>query len=817
MQQQLLTDRSTACYHCGEACGSDAVAVDEKSFCCEGCKMVYQILDENEMETYYCLQEQPGISLNGKQRSGRFEYLEDEALLDEIVDFRDGAKTSVRLYIPGIHCTSCVWLLENIYKLDNGITQSSVNFLKRELSLTFNHQQTSLRTISELLHSIGYEPEFRLDQVENKKRSTPDRRLWLKMGVAGFAFGNIMLFSFPDYLAGSATDLDSHGYFTVFFGILNIALGLPVLLFSSSDYLKSAWAALRQGGINLDVPISIGILALFGRSVYEIMTGIGTGYMDSFTGLVFFLLIGRMIQKKTYERLAFDRDYKSYLPLSVTILGQNGIERSTSIHKIGEGVRMLIRNQELVPADATLLSEQCFVDYSFITGESEPVKIEQGETIYAGGRIVGKSALMTATSEVSNSYLTKLWNDAAFDSASTRGNVSSLADRISPHFTLSVLTIAMVAGLMWLPEGAGQGINVFTAVLIIACPCALALSTPFTLGSALNIFSRNGLYIKGIEVIENLSKITDVVFDKTGTLTKSDQADVSFDGGKLTEEEYRMVKSVCKQSVHPLSRKIVGWLESMPLKVVNEFEEVINKGLKATVDGKKLVIGSAEFVAEETGLGMMNQDRSAKYASRVHVAIDGEWKGWFEMRSHYRTGVATLLDDLRKRFGLFLVSGDNDRQKAELETYFSNNSLLFNRKPQEKLDFIKNLQNEDRNILMIGDGLNDAGALQQSNFGIALTDNLSSFTPACDAILDGDAISSMDRFIHFAQKSIRIILWSFGLSLIYNVVGLSFAVTGHLSPLVAAVLMPLSSISIMVFTSVTTILTAKNMGLATWK
>ncbi|MDZ7694913.1 MAG: heavy metal translocating P-type ATPase metal-binding domain-containing protein [Balneolaceae bacterium] len=815
MDSQTLTTETAACYHCGEQCNGDSIHVGGKPFCCEGCKMVYQVLEDNDLENYYCLEDQPGISLNGDRSTKRFDYLDDESVLEELVDFRNEKTTSVTLHIPGIHCTSCVWLLEKLYKLDEGIAKSSVNFLKRELSLVFDHQQTSLRKIAELLYSIGYEPELRLDRIEKKQQTSPGRRLWLKMGVAGFAFGNIMLFSFPDYLAGTSTDLD--GNFAFFFGFLNIALGLPVLFYSSQDYLKSAWAAIRQGGINLDVPISIGILALFSRSVYEILTGIGTGYMDSFTGLVFFLLIGRMIQKKTYERLAFDRDYRSYLPLSVTILDENGAESTTSINKILEGSRMLIRNQELIPADATLLSEQCFVDYSFITGESEPVKIEEGDTIFAGGRIVGKSGLMTATKEVSNSYLTKLWNDAAFDSAPNKLNISSLADRISPHFTLSVLTIAMVAGFMWYPVGTEQSINVFTAVLIIACPCALALSTPFTLGSALNIFSRNGLYIKGIEVIESLSKVTDIVFDKTGTLTKAHQADVSFEGGELTEHDYRIVKSVCKQSVHPLSQKIVGYLERIPLKAVDQFEELINKGIKAMVDGRQLVMGSAKFVQQETGLSLSTRHQSSQAASQVHIAIDGEWKGWFKVRSSYRQGIPELLRNLKERFTTYLISGDNEQQKKELQTYFSSDSLLFNQKPQEKLDFIKNLQNKDKSILMIGDGLNDAGALQQSNFGIALTDDVSSFTPACDAILDGNAIASMDQFISFAQKSIHIILWSFGLSLIYNIVGLSFAVTGQLSPLVAAILMPLSSISIMVFTSVTTHITAKRMGLATWK
>lgn len=808
----METLSKTDCFHCGEPCDEAAVRLDEKSFCCEGCKMVYQILDENELNTYYCLDDQPGTPFKSRQNSNRFEYLDDLSVINRLVDFRNNGRVSVSFYIPNIHCTSCVWLLENLYKLDNGITNSSVNFLKRELTVSFDEDRTSLRSVVQLLASIGYEPELRLEKLDQKASTSPNRRLWLKLGVAGFAFGNIMLFSFPEYLSGST--LNTEGSFHIFFGILNIALALPVLLYSSSDYLKSAWAAVKQRGINLDVPISIGILSLFTRSVYEITAGIGAGYMDSFTGLVFFLLIGRIVQKKTYERLAFDRDYRSYLPISISVINETGNTQSVSIDKLQEGMRMLIRNQELVPADAELRSDGCFVDYSFITGESEPVEVQQGETVYAGGKVVGSSVEMSALTEVSNSYLTKLWNNAAFDDTEQRKNVSSLADRISPHFTLAVLGIAVTAGILWWPTSAEMGLTVFTAVLIIACPCALALSTPFTLGSALNILSNNGFYIKGVDVIERLANATSIVFDKTGTLTKADEAEVEFKGD-LSKEERGLIKSACLQSLHPLSQKIATHIQG-PSFNLGTFNEIINKGISATIDGRQLLIGSALFLEDQLNKSIQNPVKD-KSISIVHIAIDEEWKGWFEITNSYRGGIQELLKNLKDRFSTYLISGDNDSQKAQFAPYFQTNSLRFDQTPQQKLDFIKKLQQKGQQIVMIGDGLNDAGALQQSDFGVALTDNVSSFTPACDAILDGPSLSRMNKFIDFSKASITIIKLSFVLSLIYNVVGLGFAVAGQLSPLVAAILMPLSSISIMIFTTASTHLTAKKMGLQTWK
>ncbi len=816
MNTDILTTEKTACFHCGESCSEDTVYVGEKAFCCSGCKMVYEILDENELNTYYCLESQPGISFKKYKSSGRFDYLDDSSVVDKLTDFKKDNFRSVTFYVPNIHCTSCVWLLENLYKLDPGVTKSSVNFMKREISISFKDDETGLRAIVELLASIGYEPELRLEKLDSKQSATPDRKLWLKLGVAGFAFGNIMLFSFPEYLSGST--LNSQGSFHTIFGILNILLAIPVLFYSAGDYLKSAWAAIRQGGINLDVPISMGVLALFTRSVYEITTGIGAGYMDSLTGLVFFLLIGRIIQKKTYERLSFDRDYKSYLPISVTVAGKNGEERTQSIDRLKEGTSIIIRNRELVPADSLLQSDKCFVDYSFITGESEPVEVIEGETIYAGGKIVGPSAKMETVKEVSNSYLTKLWNESAFDESAQKPAVSSLADRISPHFTMAVLMIAVTAGLLWWPVSVEMGITVFTAVLIIACPCALALSTPFTLGSALNIFSKNGLYIKGIEVIERLANASSIVFDKTGTLTKADRAEVTFHGDSLTGDEEAMIKSAAQHSIHPLSQKIAAGIEIQHGAAVTNFDEIINKGISAEINGNHLCLGSRSFVESYvTGSTIPETPPADRAFSTVHVAIDGSWKGWYEIANSYRSGMEDMLDAFRERLSTYLISGDNDSQQKQFAPFFKEHALRFEQTPQQKLDFIRQLQENGGNVIMIGDGLNDAGALRQSDFGIALTDNISSFTPACDAILDGGSLNKMNKFLDFSQASITVIKLSFGLSLLYNIVGLSFAVAGQLSPLVAAILMPLSSISIMIFTTAGTHLAAKKTGLLTWK
>ena len=802
------------CYHCGEECENRDITIDDKVFCCEGCKTVFQILDENNLCTYYSLDNNAGNTVSTGLERKRFEYLQDVEVQHKLVDFKNGTLTSVTFFIPNIHCTSCVWLLENLNNIDEGVLKGTVNFMKRTVTILFDDSKTSLRNVVELLTTIGYEPNLKLEQLEEKKESSIQRGLWLKLGVAGFAFGNIMLFSFPEYLKMDQSG--SADMFRYFFGGLNILLALPVLLYSSIDYLKSAWAALSQRGVNLDVPISIGIIALFSRSLYEILSGTGAGYFDSFTGFIFFLLIGKVVQKKTFDRLSFDRDYKSYLPISVIRL-ERGEEHSVSVNKLEIGDLVLIRNQELIPADAVLQSEEAAIDYSFITGESEPVSISKGSRVYAGGKIIGCNAELLISKKVEHSYLTQLWENEIFQHENRDQEITTFADRISPYFTVTVLAIAAVSLLIWLSIAPSQAFTIFTAVLIVACPCALALSTPFTLNAAVNILSLNGLYVRSSSVLERLSKATAFVFDKTGTITESEKTNIRFIGGSLDEEGRSLVYSTTKQSIHPLSKKITSHLHNARYFQPDHFEEVPGKGLQATIGSTSVLLGSCSFISERGGFSKEVCVKTNAAGSLTHVVIDGNYAGAFLLENKLRDGLSTLLNELDAQHSTYILSGDNEAESQKLKEAFPNwTGMHFNQTPMQKLEFIGQLHQKNEHVVMIGDGLNDAGALKASDFGIAISDDMSSFSPACDAIAEADKLKNLSTLVDFSQSAFRIILFSFVISLLYNITGLAFAVTGHLSPLVAAILMPASSVSVMAFTNIATRIKANQMKLKIW-
>lgn len=763
--------KASACFHCGEECLDGVIQLEEKTFCCEGCKTVFEILNANNLTDFYRLGTRPGASLRSKKRE-QFAWLDDETIAARLVDFQNDKIVKVTFQLPQIHCASCIWLLENLYKLDKGILSSKVNFLKKEAYITFDKAALSLRKVAEMLAMIGYAPAIHFGNLEQPRQRKPvDRGFYYQLGVAGFAFGNIMLLSFPEYLG-----LAEAGY-QAWFGYLNLLLSLPVIFYSGRGYLQSAWHGLRNRVLGIDMPISLGILALFGRSAFEIISQTGAGYLDSLAGLIFFLLIGKWFQQKTYHRLSFERDYKSYFPVA-GVVKKDGVEKSMALNQLRAGDIAVIKHQELIPADGLLLKGAGLVDYSFVTGESEPVQKEKGELLFAGGRQMGDTIELQLTREVSQSYLTQLWNDDVFSKKTTAG-ASVFANTVGKYFTGFILVVALSTFFYWLPKDVGFAVNAFTAVLIIACPCAAALSVPFTLGNSLTLLARKGMYLKNTQVIENLVKVNTIVFDKTGTITDGSASRLVYEGVPLSEKEQGAVRSVAYHSTHPVSKQINAVYRHLPLMEVTGFEEEAGQGVRGRAGGMEVTIRKS--------------DRGAG------LAINGLEKGRFLMKNQLREGLERLITHWKGRFQLFLLSGDDDREKHKLLGLFREEALLFRQSPKDKLDFIKNLQAKGNKVMMIGDGLNDAGALKQSDTGLVISENTNNFTPACDAILDARQFAALPVLLTFIKGSMRMVYGAYLLALIYNIGGLSIAVQGSLSPVVAAILMPLSSLTIVIF------------------
>ena len=771
------------CYHCGEPCEEELIEFDEKVFCCNGCKMVYEILDENDLCNYYDLQNSPGISLRNRDFEEKFAFLCNKEIEEKLLNYASESLNKVVFHVPAIHCSSCIWLLEHLDTLREGIITSRVNFVRKEVSIDFDPQVITLKTVVELLATVGYEPEINLQNASKNKVKTENRKLFLQIGIAGFCFGNIMLLSFPEYLGFEGLNLDIQR----FISYANIAFSLPVVFYSASNYFTSAYTGLAQRYVNIDVPIAIGIFTLFTRSLYDIITYSGPGYLDSLAGLVFFLLIGKWFQSKTYESLSFERDYKSYFPLAVNrIIGDE--KQVVQVTELAEGDIIEVRNREVIPADAILMSADAAIDYSFVTGEAEAIQKANGDRIYAGGRQVGHPIQLQIIKEVSQSYLTQLWNSDTFQQQS---KYDTLINSISKYFTFGVLLIALVTGIYWYWVAPENILNAVTAVLIVACPCALSLATPFTLGNAMAILGRHKLYLKNTTVLEQLWQTTLIVFDKTGTLTKGTSGNVHFHG-MLSQSDRNLIAATASGSTHPLSRMITAETNFSSLLKPSVLAEHDGQGVKGIVDGHTVLLGAMKWVT-----GSSNSESQKN--TTVYLSIDGEQKGYYTFGNVYRQDINQAISELNK-YKMAILSGDNESEQEKLSALFPNDSeMIFKQKPEDKLTFIKLKQQDGEKVVMLGDGLNDAGALKQADVGIAVTEDISAFTPASDAILFGGNFHALGKYLKFAKSTKNIIIASFAISFIYNIVGLSFAVSAYLTPLLAAILMPLSSITVVAF------------------
>ncbi|MBL7870484.1 MAG: heavy metal translocating P-type ATPase metal-binding domain-containing protein [Cyclobacteriaceae bacterium] len=785
MQREILdpdTEINSVCCHCNQPC-VDTVWRNDKPFCCLGCKTVYEILSDNELCEYYELDTAPGIKIN-EASNDTYAYLDKEEMRKELVEYDSADFTRIQFYIPAIHCVSCIWLLENLQRLCPGVLKSEVNFASKTVRIDFKPNQISLGKLATVLHQIGYSPKINLNKETKVIKS--DTSMLRKLALAGFCFGNVMLFSFPEYLGIDQAD---HALMRIF-SWLNLGVALPVLIYSSRDYFLSAINSFRQYRINIDVPIAIGLIALFARSSYDIITHTGPGYMDSFTGLVFFLLIGRWFQDKTYQGLAFDRDFKSYFPLAVHKQVDNGWI-PVIIYELEPRDKIRIRNEEIIPADCVLLSEVAYVDYSFVSGESKPVKAFVGDHIYAGGKLIGKPILLEVEKKTSQSQLTSLWNHDAFSKPDEK-RYQKIIDQVARAFTWVVLVIAIATGIYWYGEDSSNMWLVVTSVLMVACPCALSLAAPFTYGNMVRVFGQHNFYVKNSAVIEKLAQVDSVVFDKTGTVTTGQKPSIQLIGF-LSDEELGYIRLLSGYSVHPLSTILSNHIRSKVNTTATDFIEFPGIGIQGTVDGNIVKIGSARFTQHTP---MHNPE-----ASYVYVSINSIPKAYFSITTSVRNDVKAMLSHLGKKCTA-LISGDNAAEHEKMSNLFGSSvQLHFNQSPFDKLNFIRQLQQSGKKVLMIGDGLNDSGALQQSDVGIAVTDDTSVFSPACDGILQGNKISKLNQFINLAKASTQVLKISFAISFLYNAIAIGFAVTGHLTPLIAAVLMPLSSITVVGFSS----------------
>lgn len=779
------------CHHCGKDTSQNLVIFNRLPFCCSGCKTVYCLIHENELGNFYSLYPKKGNKPHKKQN---YPFLEDKSFRKKWETFREGEKVQITLNIPSIHCSACIWVLEHLPQIEKGIQSAEVNFTKRKLILFYDEKKIKLQSICYLLNQLGYPPDFSLSSQKKVESQKKKRALWLKIGIAGFAFGNTMFLSIATYFE---TDDPWLMDLRPWFDFIMFAMSLPVVFYAANDYFTHALKSLLNKMWSLDLPIALGVSVLFLKSIHNAFFLQTLPYFDSLTGLVFFLLLGKYMQRKVYDSFSFERDYKSFFPLAVSVLTQENTEKTIHVSEIKKGNQMVLKPDEIIPVDAKAISTSVILDYSFVTGESRDVELKKGAEIFAGGRVKKKAIIVEAQKTLDQSYLIQLWNKNKNGEKSLEKS-HSLADRFSRFFTPTIISISLFSGVIWGFIDPSRVVEIMAAILIVACPCALALSEPFVLGNMLRYFGRIGFYLKNTDAILRIAATDHWVFDKTGTLTQIGNDKVSFFGNKALEDiEKKALRSIVYQSSHPLSKAIFNHLDKYEWSREIQIKQFPGYGIETEIEGHRYRLGSSDFIKRVVSEG--------QNSSCVFVEIDGVYRGGFSIKQNFRRNIELLLRKVGNR-AISILSGDSPHEQDYLEKITPpQTTLLFEQNPFEKIHYIQKL-NKTKKVLMFGDGLNDAGALKRSHAGIAISNQNHMFTPACDAILLGEKLPKFNLIFDTLKESIRWVRISLIFSLLYNLIGISIAIMGYLNPIVAAILMPSSSITVVLLASLSTAL-----------
>lgn len=776
---KALTKEIQKCYHCGSE-GYDGVVHEEKWFCCEGCKQVYELIEGHGLSCYYALGQGNKVAEVG--HSKRWEFLREPKIRERYVRYSDGERTQVEFYLPQMHCKSCIYLLENLSKLNPHVLRSEVDFLQQRVRIYFEEVRLSLEELVGLLSRIGYEPYWGMEGDEADKRAAI-RQGWLKTGLAGISFAIVMMLSLPEYLAWG-TELGEAGLSTMF-RYMSLFFGSIAFLYSASEIYIPAWKGLRKGYLHIDAPIFLSLFVTYSRSVYEITSGVGSGYLDSMSGIIFLLLLGRQYQRIQKQKLAFDKSYLSFFPMGVRVLeqGESKYKLSSELRK---GDVILIGSGEVLPCDGVLLKGDGLIDYHFVTGESEVKEVGVGEVLYSGGRQRGGMLWVQVVKPVSESYWVELWGYNAQKPERVYWN--GFTQKAGRYFGLVIILIALISGGLWYWWDSTKAWHVFTSCLIVACPCSLFLASQFTYGFGRVRLATQGLFMRNGLDMERLSDADTIVFDKTGTLIKPIHSSIRFEKQSDLFDlntVKRLSGCLSMHSSHPMSKAVYTWAEGECVDEVEEFQEHVGKGVSGWINNHFVQLGSAEWL-------------NAKENEGLFLAVNGKIIGRFLLEGDVVSSeMGSMLSKLRSQgYDLWLLSGDVKEQKEAWAAWIDKEKQIYGASPMDKLTIIEKLQQHGKKVLFIGDGLNDMGALRQADYSVVIVHEQNLFAPYADAMMREHSIVRLPHYLNFAQYMKNSLKKIFGFSLLYNMVGIGISVSGLMHPLFAAALMMTSSFSI---------------------
>jgi P-type Cu+ transporter len=796
------------CYHCRTEVPTGAevfgtISGTEEIFCCNGCKAIAGFIVSSGKQEFYSLRGSSTLEPYQEQDLYTKDSLNSEYTYEEYVTGKDIHHREVYITITNIHCSACVWLNEKILSEKKGVKKIRINFASSRAHIVWDDTILQLYDIIETIKSIGYKPVLYSPFKKEKQFHSVTSDLFLRMFVAGFCFGNLMVIStslYSSYFTGIEVDLKR------LFHYLSWVIATPAYLYSGTPFLRSAFYGLKNKTVNMDILLVTGISMAYFYSIYVTISNVGEVYFDSVCMIYFFILFGKYLEALTRENASRKINVLlSKLPEVSTVV-LDGVEQTKLSSTIQAGELILISAGERIPVDGELLTDSVYVDESFLTGESKPIIKKKGDKLFAGSLCADRLIYLRATSSYNNSTLSFLQN--LVESAMLeKPNIQKFTDKIASSFIKLVLSVAIATFVSWFfYSGIEKAIVNTISVLIVACPCALGLSVPITLVIGNMLLSQKGIIIKNPDLIDILSKIHSIFFDKTGTLTLGNLKVIE---EHLTGDKnfiYPLVYSIEKASIHPIATSLCSYLRGKNTAIDNftytnlVLKEYAGKGVEGSVIVKEkehtVIIGNKEYIQENIKEDEISEVEDSE-GTILYLLIDGQYIGYWILKDVLRKEAKQEVSLLAKLIPhIKILSGDRRKSVEAVSQELGLTDYEHSLKPEDKLQRVNEAQLEHKKVIMVGDGINDAGALAKADVSITMQFGSDISIDKSDVVLMQNHLSGIRYLLLYSKKTARVIRENVAISFVYNSVMLPLAVMGLMLPVLCAALMTLSSLTV---------------------
>ncbi len=793
-----------SCVHCGLPVPPGLVEPETtEQFCCQGCRMAYAIIREHDLADYYSLRDRIGSDPQSSAgRGNQYEEMDDATFHELYVSAGNGRTARTEFYLEGVHCAACVWLIERLPQVLPGVVEARVHLTNATVILTWQPDVIPLSRVAQTLDRLGYPPHPRTDDSRQQARQRENRRQLGRIAVAAACAGNTMLIAVALY-AGMFSGMQDE--YRNLFRWFSAALGGLAVVWPGYVFFRGAWSAIRTRTPHMDLPVALGLGVGLIAGLYNTIIGTGEVYFDSLSVLVFLLLVGRWIQFQQQQRAADSVAIMHAVTPRNAHRVQQGNTRDVPVEALRCGDVVVIRPGETIPADGTILQGSSTVDQALLTGESTPIRATPGDGLTAGAVNLSSTLRMQVTATGYDSRIGKLARMVE-EAALTKAPIVQIANRVGGYFVIVVMLLALGTTVYWARAGLDVSLERAVALLIVACPCALALATPLALAVAQGRAARRSIVIKGGEALERLSKPGRIWLDKTGTLTEGRMIVRLWHG---PAEIRPLLAALESRASHPIATAIVAAAQAgsasseLDEPEVEAFEQVQGAGIQGRVGVHDLLAGSQSLL-QSHGIELTLEEQRqldevvAGGLTPVIVAVDGRYSTLLGVGDQVRADAEPAVRHLLSRgWQLGILSGDHPEivQQISAQVGLGDAEVFGGVTPEEKLAIVKDSL-QDGTVVMVGDGVNDTAALAAATVGVAVHGGAEVSLDAATVYLGREGLTPLVELVDGAQATVRVIYRNFAASLSYNVVAVGLAATGWINPLTAAVLMPLSSLTV---------------------